>query len=437
MKILFRCDSSSQIGHGHVMRDLVLAAQFKDDDITFACLELEGHIMGKIPYSIRVLNSLDMDELINIIQNNHIDMIIIDHYGIDYHDEKYIKERTGVKVFVLDDTYEKHHCDILLNHNIYADVKKYQGLVPAHCELRCGKNYTLIRNEFKKQKRVKSVFIAMGGADSANLNIQILEVLQDFEDIEAVVLTTSANKNLAALKKYVEDKKNIALYVDSQEVALLMKRSDFAIVTPSVTLNEIFYMELPFVAIKVADNQDEMVDYLLKNRYPVLQSFCADILHNIIEKLFIELIDFVDLPQDDKKMVLEWRNDGNIRKWMKTKEKIGLDAHLNFIDVLRKQEDKKYFLVKQRGEAIGVIDFTNINQISTEFGLYAKPHLKGVGKVLMNLIIDYAFHTLKVKTLVAHVFEENKSALKLYQAYGFKEINLQDMMRMELLYENR
>ncbi|RUM68118.1 MAG: UDP-2,4-diacetamido-2,4,6-trideoxy-beta-L-altropyranose hydrolase, partial [Sulfurospirillum sp.] len=36
-KILFRADSSSQIGLGHIMRDLVLAGQFRDDEILFAC----------------------------------------------------------------------------------------------------------------------------------------------------------------------------------------------------------------------------------------------------------------------------------------------------------------------------------------------------------------------------------------------------------------
>ena len=34
--------------------------------------------------------------------------------------------------------------------------------------------------------------------------------------------------------------------------------SDFAIVTPSVTANEIFYLDLPMIAIKTAKNQNQM-----------------------------------------------------------------------------------------------------------------------------------------------------------------------------------
>jgi len=41
-----------------------------------------------------------------------------------------------------------------------------------------------------------------------------------------------------------------------------MRMSDIALITPSVTLNEVFYMELPFVAIQTVDNQEDMVYYL-------------------------------------------------------------------------------------------------------------------------------------------------------------------------------
>jgi hypothetical protein len=36
MNILFRTDSSSTIGTGHIMRDLVLAQQYPNDNIIFA-----------------------------------------------------------------------------------------------------------------------------------------------------------------------------------------------------------------------------------------------------------------------------------------------------------------------------------------------------------------------------------------------------------------
>ena len=42
--ILFRADSSSIIGTGHIMRDLVLATQYKNSNIIFAVQDFDGNI---------------------------------------------------------------------------------------------------------------------------------------------------------------------------------------------------------------------------------------------------------------------------------------------------------------------------------------------------------------------------------------------------------
>ena len=147
MNILFRADSSSSIGTGHIMRDLVLAKQYKNANITFATQELDGNINHKIVesgYALRILKSNSKDEVLEIIKSSDIDLLVIDNYDVDYEFEKYIKENSAVKILSFDDTYEKHYCDILLNHNISADEKRYKGLVPDECELRCGCKYTLI-----------------------------------------------------------------------------------------------------------------------------------------------------------------------------------------------------------------------------------------------------------------------------------------------------
>ena len=287
--ILFRADSSSTIGTGHIMRDLVLAKEFDGAKISFAVQELPGNINHKIAqegYGIYPLHSNDVDELIDLIMQNNIEMIVIDHYGIDHLFEQELKAATGVEIFVLDDTYEKHHCDILLNHNIYADETKYQGLVPSSCVLRCGANYTLLREEFhlEKQKGRANrndpqnyrVLVAMGGADHRNLNGAILDVLQQFPAIYADVVTTTANQNLEALQAYVQGKERIKLHINTDKIAHLMNKADLAIVTPSVTLNEIVFLDVPFIAIQTAENQRYMYEYLLQNNYNVLNEFNAD-----------------------------------------------------------------------------------------------------------------------------------------------------------------
>lgn len=459
--ILFRADSSSTIGTGHIMRDLVLANQFHDTNIIFATQALPGNINYKIEengYKIEILRSNDIEEIIGLIKRYDIDTIVIDHYGIDYTYEKILKEKTGVTLFVLDDTYERHHCDILLNHNIYADEQKYYGLVPEGCELRCGVHYTLLRDEFIQAKQKTkihppenhqiNILIVMGGTDHSNINIEILKVLTSFTPLQMHLVTTTANLHLNELQEYAQNNTDVTLHINTDKISMLMHQADLAIVTPSVTLNEIFYMEVPFIAIKTAENQNEMYRYLLQNNYKVLEKFDAITLKNILTQLIvpngITLLNFTDLSLDYKKMVLEWRNHPDIRKWMFTQDTITLNTHLNYIESLKQRKDRLYFLVQKGNQFIGVIDFTNINlkNKTTEFGIYANPNLRQVGKLLMSTTIHYAFNILQCNTLIAQVFKNNSRAIHLYMKYNFKEVvNKKEkneyLVHMELKNENR
>lgn len=293
-KVLFRSDSSSQIGLGHLMRDLVLAQEFNNAQITFASQELEGSANSQIidaNYKLLTLQTDSIDEFIKVIKTESSDLVVIDNYAITYEDEKRIKASTSATLFVLDDTYEKHYCDILLNHNISADASRYKELVPSHCELRCGSDFTLIRNEFKEAKKQKNLFIAMGGSDSANSNSKIVSALKElsfFHYLHLHIVTTSANAYLQELQELTKKLNNVTLHINATNIAQLMKRSDFAIVTPSVTLNEVHYMNLRALVIQTATNQEDMFNFAKNNGYKVLKTFekeqCKQLVQEIYEK---------------------------------------------------------------------------------------------------------------------------------------------------------
>ena len=281
MNIIFRVDSSSKIGIGHLMRCLVLAEQYKKNNITFAAQSIEGNANQKIidkGYKLIILANNSIDELCKNIKLLNIKFIVFDHYDIDDKFEKSIKDKTGIHILSFDDTYKKHHCDILLNHNIYADASQYKNLVPNFCEIRCGKEYTLIRDEFKKIKtrgratkqKIPVIFVCLGGADKNNISLDVLKILTGFKNILVNFATTSSNQNIDELNNYTKQLKNFNIYVDC-DIAELMNNSDVAIITPSVIVHEAIFMELPFITIKTAGNQEIMHQYLFKNNYPVFQ----------------------------------------------------------------------------------------------------------------------------------------------------------------------
>ena len=132
----------------------------------------------------------------------------------------------------------------------------------------------------------------MGGADHSNINVDILKTIKRVrknhkQNIKVNIVTTNANKNLEKLKVYCKNKKWINLHINSNKIAKLMIKSDFAIVTPSVTVNEVYYLGLHMIAIKTAQNQIDIYKYLKKKKFLVLKEFNKNKLEKsiyIIEK---------------------------------------------------------------------------------------------------------------------------------------------------------
>ena len=52
-----------------------------------------------------------------------------------------------------------------------------------------------------------------------------------------------------------------------------MNKADFAIIPPSVTINEILYLGIPFIAIQTAENQKCMSDFIKKHNHQILKKF--------------------------------------------------------------------------------------------------------------------------------------------------------------------
>ena len=156
------------------------------------------------------------------------------------------------------------------------------------------------------------------------------------------------------------------------------------------------------------------------------------------------LTNFVDLSDNNKLMVLGWRNNENIRKWMYNSDIISIEEHLGFFNILKTNETKQYYLVSYGDDYIGVIYFTDIDSISktAKFGIYSNPSLKGNGKILMGGVCEYGFNNLNLHKIVAEVFANNDRAINLYHHFKFKKndenyLDNKKIIYMELINENR
>ncbi len=261
---IFRVDFDEVIGMGHLMRSLVFAKRF--EKVVYVS---KSNRKEFVPYELITIEN--EEAFFDYVEKLQPSQVVVDDYNFTFEHEKAFKRRfSDIKLIVFDDDYRNHFCDEIINHNISADKRKYPKpdivtLIPP-----------LIRDEFLREKKIKrekiyDLFIAMGGSDTGNLNIPILEVLP--ENLRVAVVTTSANGRLSTLKKYVKNRKNVILYIDSNEMAKLMNQSRFAIVAPSVIVHEVMFMQLPFLAFKTADNQNDIVKYLQQKDFRVCEKF--------------------------------------------------------------------------------------------------------------------------------------------------------------------
>ncbi len=160
----------------------------------------------------------------------------------------------------------------------------------------------------------------------------------------------------------------------------------------------------------------------------------------------ITLINYIDLTDEEKIDVLTMRNHPEIQKWMYTQSAISQEAHLKYIDALKDDTSKRYFLVRWQEKTVGTINFKEIDpeQKSVVFALYSNPFdaTPGVGRVLEEISIRYAFDILGLDVLMLEVFATNKQVINLHKKYGFiqtgtKNINGQEVLCMQLNKENR
>lgn len=303
LKIVFRVDSSLEIGIGHLMRCLTLASELSKKNIEthFICRELHGnsiHLLKNKSHQVHVLpkktgvplildelqhsswltvtQEMDAEDCKLIVGKINPDWIIIDSYAINKKWHKLLRPHCK-KIMVIDDLADRRHdCDILLDQTFGRESKDYKRLVPERCQLLLGSSYALLRADFKKHRtfslarrentRLKQILICMGSADPENCTTDILTKLskENFDhDIIIKVVINSKSPHLERIKrKVLEMPYQTDVLVDLKNMAELMADSDIAIGASGSMTWERCCLGLPTIQLQVADNQKTIVKKL-------------------------------------------------------------------------------------------------------------------------------------------------------------------------------
>lgn len=331
MKCFIRADSSTTIGLGHVMRCLTLADMIRKSGgtVSFIIRNLQGHlgryIEGK-EYTVHLL-TIEKESHTNSIENNHqailpcqgwqrdaeetqyilskeqdADWVVVDHYGLDAEWEASLRNRVK-KILVIDDLANRRHdCDILLDQNLYGDMKtRYKELVPDHCLIFLGPRYVLLRNEFMEARKkirdrsgiVRRVLIFFGGSDPFNITTKTINALLMLKrsSISADVVVGSANPHKEQVRELCEALPNVTYHCQIDNMAELMVRADLCIGSGGATTWERCYMGLPTITINYAQNQENAIKELDKTGIIWNLGWHDDVTEKRLSHTILKLID--------------------------------------------------------------------------------------------------------------------------------------------------
>ena len=201
-----------------------------------------------------------------------VDWLIVDHYALDARWEREVA-CTGARIMVIDDLADREHeCSILLDQNLGRAPADYIGLVPLNCQVLIGTEYALLRSEFaslrdrslarRRQPKLSSILVTMGGVDKDNVTAAILDALADCSlavDCRIVVL-------MGPRAPWIDDVRVKAnampfkteVLVNVMNVAELMAESDLSIGAAGSTSWERCAVGLPTFMLTLAFNQLEL-----------------------------------------------------------------------------------------------------------------------------------------------------------------------------------
>lgn len=289
--IIFRVDSSTLIGSGHLMRCLSLADRLHIHNvkIAFICRALEGNLISIIQgkgYKVYKLPKLeecddsltgyaiglgttqeqDAEDTGNILRELMVDCLIVDNYSIDIKWEMYIYPFVK-KIMVIDDLANRYHfCDILLDCNFEVEKNnRYKDLVPNCCKQYLGLQYLCLREEFlderlkaRNRDLVRRILVSFGGSDITNETMKVLKAIFMLEENLTVdVVVGKSNPFKTMIKEWCNFHNGYNYHEQIDYIAKLMYQADLAIGAGGTTTWERCYLGLPSIVIAIAENQIE------------------------------------------------------------------------------------------------------------------------------------------------------------------------------------
>ena len=134
-----------------------------------------------------------------------------------------------------------------------------------------------------------------------------------------------------------------------------------------------------------------------------------------------EFVNYTHCNLDLHTEILHLRNSSHIRQWMIDQNIIHLEDHLSFIEKLKSNDDRFYFVVLFEERIVASINISKETDCIWERGIFVSPSFAGSGHTAaIEVIFNRHLMRLGITALTAKVKNDNLRSLKYHEKFGYR-----------------
>lgn len=409
------------------------------------------------------------------------DWLVVDHYALDAQWEHAAITATGAKLLAIDDLHDRPHAaNVLLDQNWQHQLDGHQAWAAAGGHVLAGTRYALLRDEFAAwrtrslARRVSGSLnhtpecvVSLGGVDKDNITFKVLNALADWHDAANSANTGSLNvrvvmggnaPHIATVRQWAANAPFACqVLVNIENMAEILAQADWAIGAAGSSTWERCCVGLPTVMLVLADNQRTIAEQLQQVGAAVafdvgeigsakwlaclpdfrqpenLQKMSANaaalcdglgaarVVNHIMELSQNQVISTIRAAQlDDCRVVFEWRNHADIRRFMFNTDELIWENHAAWFAKQLSNPDFNMLIYLVNNQPQGYASFKRLPEKAWEWGFYTAPDCeRGHGAKMARLALAWAFAELGAARIVGQVLSYNAASLRLHEKLGF------------------
>lgn len=273
-RVIIITNGNSKIGYGHISRTLVLAQEFKDDEVIFLVPTDCSFIpdIKEQSYQVETVNTFQINDCRCILEYNP-SIILIDTIEKEYdelnwlatHREKILIVTITLFFFDSNKRFEKisfYPCmgisEKFDHESVYGGIKIYRG----------SKFFTF-RKEFNSvgkivRKLPESIIVSMGGTDPLGLTYIVTKSLVNIS-ISITIILSKLSPCYSKVRDLVKIHSNFTLIEKERNIGNKFKQADLILLNGGLTRYEACMVGTPFLALSIHKKQYDITELVTKH----------------------------------------------------------------------------------------------------------------------------------------------------------------------------